>query len=241
MKKTLVKTALLTVLSAASLFALFNLSACTDILGIDTGYTPWCKINFEIKGPDEIFIDPGCKPVEVTYELFADGKVMEPLAGGNAYGLTWNVTGDLSVVSATDPSPLVVVPPLTITEVSGIGFSEISVTGAISSDECGTQGETTTYATKNVSIFANVMVIDSDVCSFGGAPGSGILTMKDKALGDKNYDWEIIPADAATISPTPGTPFCKVTNAIKDFTVRVQKINTDCVIEVFRDVKINCN
>jgi hypothetical protein len=242
MKKNIfIKTALLTTLSAASLFALSNLSACTDIVGIDTGYKPWCKINFEIKGPDEIFIDPGCSAEEVMYELFADGEMTEAFPNGTGWDLTWEVTGDFKVVSATDPTPLIVLPPEKITAVSGVGFAQISVTGKIHNEECGREGDATTYATKTVSIFNNVMDISSTVTSFGGSLGAGFLTVEgDKALGDKTYVWEIFPADAAIITPSPGTPICEVKDAKSNFKVRVQKFNKDktCVTPVEKDIEI---
>jgi hypothetical protein len=236
------KTALLTTLSAAAFAGLFHLSGCTDILGIDTDYTPMCKVNFEIEGPDEIFIDPGCKVEDITYELFADGNVTKPFPDGSGWDLTWKVTGGLTVASATDPTPLVVTPPNDLPEGVSALIAEISVNGKITDESCGREGDTKAFATKSIQIFRNVIKIKDQVESFNGGLGKGVLTIEgDKALGDKNYEWSIFPEDAAVLTPQPGTPFCNVANAKQDFTVQVFKKNADCAISITKEVKIKMN
>ncbi len=234
------KTTLQIVLGAASFVALFNLSGCvTDILGVDTSDpVPWCQIDFEIQGPDEIFIDPGCAQEEVTYQLFDGGHLTEVFPGGAGWGFTWHVEGELDIVSASDPNPLIVLPPKEISDPKNGVFADISVTAENIYEECGTEGETTVYASKKVGIFLNVLDVTSTVCSVNGSLGAGQLEVQDKALGQKNYQWTIFPADAAIITPVPGTNRCDVKDAKSDFQVRVEKFGNGCVNEVYKDIVI---
>jgi hypothetical protein len=239
-KQNLWKITFLSLLSAGIISALLNLSGCTDILGINPNYAPYCQIEFGIEGPDLIFFDP-CEPLDVEYQLTNDGTLVTPDDFNIVYSADfhWEISGDADMVSTKN------VDPLLIRAATKDGKATISFIGPVGGGDCPTaEHDRVIYATKDIIIVPSVYdVTPKALCTNVFGFGEGTLSIVDPVPSAQQYLW-VLTSGNATLSPSPGVGnTCKIDNAQGNITITVQKVGKKCVSDpvVFSILISNCN
>ncbi|GHN03002.1 hypothetical protein WSM22_44910 [Cytophagales bacterium WSM2-2] len=225
MKISFIKTAFLTIMSAACISLLLHISGCTGT-DIPAG-SDLCNATITIQGPDPIIAEL-CDPGGAVYDLVVNGIDLSDPANKASWVYTWNVSGDLKMMSSPSDPNLVVAPTMSN------GGGTISLLGPAADCKPG-EGKLVTWASKPVNIIPNklsVSYLPKEVC-FDPKTGtvSGYFTV-DELINQKSavYDWTILPAGAGKIVQVNGALFNQVYVAdIKsDFTLNVTKIGFSC-------------